>query len=666
MVFIAAFIIILLIILFYKRTQPPVDKRQKLILILLRSITIIILIILLLNPIIYFNQQKTIKPKFLILDDNSTSMDLMIDNIPKSETMNAVEAEIKTNLKSTNYETISYEFAHGLKGNSNTTLLSKTLMDIAKQKDLDNVKSIFLVSDGWFKDEDLSFLDNYLIPINVYLPGFKRTMSDLEISSIKYNKKAYKNETFPIITNVYAKNFQKKAKVELRVRGKTVSIKEINFTQNKLNQVVFEPIFQETGLIPFEIEVFSDSLMEADTSNNSFPGAVQAVENRMKILLIGDHLSWDAKFIKDVIITNPRWESKFLLWDEKLYEADQATELTDHLDDTIIIILFNKGELQLSEENASLISNFVNEGGGLILFGLNISSLANLFPTETINTYLDKDEIIYFTSLSRNYQIFNRIDNNSERNIPPVNYFYTNTDLQAKILARIENEEQSPAIVLSDSNPGKVLHFCFFNLWKWQLWQADNAYSDFVNDLLMWMGQNNTDRFYAYTTRNIYFQGEDIKIILQAYDETLTPVRNINARLLVKDNKGNMVIEKYMISGDDEYLAILENLEAGKYNYEITNELTGQKTTGEFIVNLASNENRDHGFNEPMLKFVAAKTGGIVFDKDSLTDFNLPNANSRKKLLQLELPLYKKLYFILLFLICFCLELYLRKRWGLL
>ena len=244
-----------------------------------------------------------------------------------------------------------------------------------------------------------------------------------------------------------------------------------------------------------------------------------------------------------------------------------------------------------------------------------------------------------------------------------VDYYYVNAKVQAEILAIIENDEQSPAILFNEFENGKVLYFSFNNLWKWQLRNSD--YSDFMTNIILWLSASNTERFVSFTDKNSYFEGEKIKITLTAFDAKLAPIKNLATKLIIKQNE-KKVFEEYLLEKGNEYLAEIENLEKGKYNYTVFAEKTGQQTSGNFLVTDDNPEARDRGFNQPLLAFISKQTNGKIINMETLSDFTFPKAISKTEELKTELPIYRKWYLIAIFLVCFCTELFLRKRWGLL
>ena len=102
------------------------------------------------------------------------------------------------------------------------------------------------------------------------------------------------------------------------------------------------------------------------------------------------------------------------------------------------------------------------------------------------------------------------------------------------------------------------------------------------------------------------------------------------------------------------------------YNYTIFSEKTGQQTSGNFLVTDDNPEARDKGFNQPLLAFISKQTNGKIISTETFPEFSFPKATSKIEELKTELPIYRKWYLIAIFLVCFCTELFLRKRWGLL
>ena len=666
MIFILIFITIILILLFYKRTVPQLDKKRKLLLAILRSISIITILVLLLNPIIYFLKHKIIKPEIIILKDISLSMEQTSQNKSKIEVLEIFREKLEKELSTKNYKITYYEFAEGLNGSKSSTNISRTLEDISNRHMLTNIHGIYLFSDGWFNDEDLTFIEDLNIPISFFAPNFEISDFDLEISNITFNKTTYRGEITPIIADVYANNFSGKAKLNFCINKKIEQTKEIDFSSDNFQQVFFENIFQITGLIPFEMVIESDSTNEINLANNRCIDAIQVLNERSKILVISDKLNWDTKFIMDSIKKNPRFNSIFLLKDDFLKSGRKKVQLEEQINDTVTLIFVNSGSLKFSSNEITIIKNFIENGGGLLLQGKPIFSMEDVLPVTYSNVSSVFESILFFTRESKQFETFNLTNTASKENIPPVRYYYISPKLQSKILAKFENEEQSPAILYCEYERGKILYFAFNNFWKWQLWDSENSYSELILNICQWLSQQSSDRFIAFTNKNSYFTNEKIKIRLNAYDEKLTPIPDLNAKLIINNETGKIIFEEYLLSMEDEYYIEVKPLDPGKYLFTISDDKFNQQTEGTFIVTADNLENRDRGFNIPLLSYIVNQTGGTIYDESSLKDLSFTKAIQKIEDLKKELPIYRKWYIIALFLICFCLELYLRKRWGLL
>jgi len=587
-------------------------------------------------------------------------------DISKTDVLQTFREAMEKEFSSKNYKITKFKFAEGLDGPASSTNFSRTLSEISAKHDLSNVKNILLFSDGWFKDENLNILENIDIPVFTLSPEFNSIDFDLQVSRLKYNKTTYTEEITPIIADISAENYFGKARLNLEMNGKKIQTKEIDFSSENFQQIFFEYNFQKTGLIPFEVNVLADSTGEINFDNNRFPAAIQVLDSRSKILVISDKLNWDVKFVIDAIQKNPRWNVEFLLKDKILKQGKTRTKLLEKIENVKVLFLINSQNMNFNNEEIEIINSFTKNGGGLFLQGNPISQLMELYPAKKSNIRKSFKSNLYFTKESKQYRSFDLDDQHSIENIPPVDYYYVSPKLQAKVLAKIENEEQSPAILFQEYEQGKILYFAFQNLWKWQLWDAEQNYSEFISNISSWLGQRSSDRFISYTDKNSYFAGENIKFRLNAYDEKLSPLQNLNAKLIIRNEDKKIVLEKYLIAKEDEYFLEIESPEPGKYSYQISDENIDQETDGEFLVTAYNPENRDRGFNLPLLSYIALQTGGKMIDEKNLNKFDLPKAIMKNEELRTEIPIYRKWFIIAIFLVSFCLELYLRKRWGLL
>ncbi len=664
MIFLLIGFAVFLILYFYKNTVPQLYGWRKKLLIVLRCIALIVILILIFNPILFYKKHSHNRPVVIMLNDISNSMDQESGTISKTDALHDFKETLETEIRSRKFDIVNYDFAEGLGKNTASTRLTPALQEITKKQNLEDIQAVFLFSDGWLKDENLETVIDLNIPIYTVVPDFKINDFDLEITSLRYNKTAYKNELTPIVVNLSSTGFNGNAQVELFINNKKNKAKKIEFRDTDFLQEFFEISFNETGMRSFEVIVSSDSTNEKNPANNKYTGAIQVLRDRSRITIISDKPGWDVKFIIDAIQQNPRWEHTFLLKEKTLKKIRQQVFLKDEIQETVMLILINNKSLQFTPAEAEIIKNFVKQGGGLYLMGKPPEEISEILPAVDNGFRTTFESTFSFTDESKRYETFNL--KKAKSNIPPIDYYYVKPKLQAKILAKIENEERSPAILFMNYEKGKVLQLAFLNLWKWQLWEKDNKYNQFITNIISWLSRESSERFYARTNKTSYFSGEQITVNLSAYDETLSPIYDLNAKLTVFDEKHDKVFEEFLLTREDVYQCEIGFLPSGNYSFHVRDERTGLETKGEFMVTADDPESRDRGFNTSLLAYISDHTNGKLFYSEDITEFEFPEAQIKSLKKRIEIPVYKKWYLIVLFLVSFCLELYFRNRWGLL
>ena len=663
MIIVLAIISIILIAFFYKKTIPAIDSWRKILLISLRSITIIILLLLLLNPILYFFQDKTVRPSVVILTDTSESMKQLGRELSKSEIFNNFKKEIESIIELKDYNIINFDFANGIDGDRSSTNLSKTFSQVFKKINSDNIEAIILLSDGWFNDDELEIIKNQNIPIYTIDPHFESNDFDLKLTDIKHNKTVYRDEITPIEVNINANNYNGKAKIELLSEDKLIKEKKIDLKGKEFMQIIFNTSFSNTGFTPISLKISTDSI-EVNTDNNILNSAIQIKRDRSKVLLISDILNWDVKFIIGAVNQDQHWQGKFLLKKNGLQNAGDNTHLQTEMDRVNVLTLINNGNLNFSQDEVIIINRFVGNGGGLFIIGKPIKELEDISPATSSSIKRTFKSTFSLTKQSEQFNTFSSIEKKDLRNIPPVSYYYVNSKVEAKVLAQFNNDEKSSAVLFNNIGNGKILQFTFLDLWKWQLWNSGNSYHDLMHNIFSWLGQTSSELFYASLNKNSYNLSEDIKIELHAYDETLSPITKMNAKISITNSKNQIVYQGFMLKESNNHFIKISDLQSGKYKFIISDQTTNSQTEGEFMISQISPESRDTGINLSLLSYISNKTNGRIIDKAS--DLEIPKAENEIIKLRSEIPIYKKWYIIVFFLLAFCIELFLRKRWGLL
>ena len=649
-------IAVLVSLFFYRKTLPEISLKRRLILQFLRTISIFILLLLLFNPVLFFKQNYYEKPVLLLLSDKSNSMKQRIDDKAKSEHLKDFEKEIEKRALKSNY---SVEYVELFKDNPKQSVLLDEIKD--KLQTGRDVKAIALASDAWFQDDPVFFRQLIEIPVYTFKPDINEDNAELKILNLSYNKNARKSEIQPIRVEYSVQNFEGSVIVKLLHDGKvTETKKQVITSKNIVNQIDFSVQFEDTGLKVFEIEV---SLEDSEIKDSSF-GAIQVLDNKAKILMLTDNFSWDLRVFNRVLNIEDRFDVD-LVYNQHGRMMKKGEPVEINWAEYSGFIVFNKDNFNFKSSDIDVLKTRVLNGSGLIFVGNVHPQFEEVLPTRVSNIKITGDAQTRLKPEALSYQIFRDIEQYWLR-FPPVQYYFLTPKEQSVVLAEVRDNQQIPAIILGNYGTGSVLHFSFNGLWRCLLNTEDGQFDKFISGIGQWIFSSNSDNFYAFTDKNVYYSGEKITVKLSAFDEKLNPLSNVNANLELFDSQNNKVFSDFLIRTGDFFVIDIPDFNAGIYKYKIYDDINNRKTEGEYELLKQDIQSLSKGFNFRLMKELSSSSAGSMLTPENLKTFEFEKAEAIKKVRYLEVPLYKNIFIIVLFIFGFCLELFLRKKWGLL
>jgi len=662
---IALYLIISLLIafLFYRKTLPTITKGKRTLLFTLRALFIFSLFLLLFNPILYFKHNYTERPILLILTDKSNSMKQRIAGKTKTEHLTPYERKIEALYYDKGYD---IEKVTLFSGNPSQSLLLEEIKDILHSgKD---IKAIAIASDGWFQDSPTLFKQLTNTPIYTFLPPNTAEEQELRINSITYNKNARKGETQNIGVNITAKNIEGNIQATLKRTnqgGKPTILqrRSIATTQGDTptsTQIDFRVNHTELGLQVYEIEIASQDSLTATGY-----AAVQVLDNKAKILLLSDSINWDIRLFNRFLNFSERFDIDFVYSHKNgFWQSGVKKEL--HWQDYAGFIIVNHSNMRLPDADVVALKNKLLLGSGLIYIGNVNAQMAEILPARATNIRIIGQEQVKLRPEALQYQIFRDIENIWAK-FPPVDYYFLEPKEESTLLAEVQlgrAAQNQQVILLGSFGSGNVLQIAFSGLWRWQFTTTEDVMGSFINGLAQFIFSNANNNFFSYTNKNIYYSGENISVRLTAFDEKLNPLTNINARLRLSQ-EGKEVFTDFMAREGDEFALNIPQMPAGQYRYQITDDISNKETSGEFEVLQQDIESFNKGFNSRLLQDLSVSSQGMVISDTDMTDLDIDEATSVKKVKHIELPLHKNAWFIVIMLAVFCAELYLRKKWSL-
>ena len=654
----------LLISGFYNyRSHPEMPVSRRWLLFGLRCISLGIILLLLISPILYYIQRKSLAPQIVVLEDTSLSMSLKHGATSKAAYLKPSIAKLRSRFIDAGYEVIEHRFAKGLEGDNNSSLLGESLNQLSKDKGITNLAGIILASDGWLQDESLAAAMQLGQPFYVLADSSKNLSPDLEVSTVHSNRYAYRNEPNTIRADFISENYNGAAEARLIVGNSVISRQSLKLEAGKAQSVDFANRFNQTGFFTWKVEL-SPLAGEIRLSNNSFPGAIEVLSEKERIVLISDKPAWDNKFILDAIASNPRWEvQSYLNRSGKLYSGENlVTKLSG--DNLAALVIINNGMVKLDSYTLSFINGAQAKGVGIMYQGLPVDELNAVLPLKKSNIVTLYQGFINPSAAAVNYPMLSPLTDNAQ-DLPPVDYYYLTANSGAEILASMNNPQNSPAIAVKNIGGARSIAFSTLNLWRWQLQSKDEGYNKLVSNCLTWLSNKSTSGFDAIYNRS-YLNGEEIRIKLRVEDDIRQRRLDVNPRIRIVDKNSKEVINDFLTREDDEYSFKAELKEPGTYSFEISDKESGKSSKGKFELNASSLENKDYGYNLPLLSWLASQNNGKMLLNPELDTFSVVPAVKEILISRREIALYKKWYILALFILAFCIELYLRRRWGLL
>lgn len=657
-----AAIAILVSAYFYHRTQPALDSKRRLLLFVLRSITLAIVLLFLISPVLSYIRSRVEKPQVILLTDISRSMDLISGTASKTSTLQSLSAIAAAKFTAAGYESFAYNFANGLDGERDASLLAPALHGLAEKHDFSRVKAIVLASDGWLRDENLDIVKRLGAPFYVLADTSRTARIDLAVTSVRNNRHAYRNEPTLIRAEYNSVNHTGPAVIKLVQNGRSISSQNLQLQSGASGSVDFNVKFPNIGFFPFSVEIEAPGVNERGLANNRYPGAVEVLAEKQQIVVISENPAWDNKFIMDSITENNRWNaSHFHLRGGAVYQGDRMVNGIN-VPAPAAVIVVNNGALPADPVFINYLRSAHAKGAGILWQGLPLAEVGDILPLRRSNITGAYQGMLNLLPAASGYPMF-AIDPAAAREIPPLDYYYVTAAPNAEVLGAMDNPQSSPAIAVSSGK--RVICMAFLNLWKWQLQSKGASYKKIFSSTLTWLA-NPQGSGYRAIHENSYFRGEEIIIRLRAEDDIRQTRLDLNPRLRVFDKDNKEVFADFLTRGDEDYGVSITGLPAGDYSFRISENGDAAATSGRFSVAETSIEDRDFDYNLSMLNWLASDSRGKLLTHKSLADFSPLPAQSREIRERHEIPLYRKWYLLLLFILSFCVELFFRRRWGLL
>ena len=680
----------------YRFTLPPISKFKKIILTLLRALALIILLFIFFEPVLTLTKKNILKPLNLFFIDNSKSITIK-DGTDRINSVNNIVDQVQSS--SLNGDKEFYSFGSDVNLINQDSLdrfkFSETSTDFAKifstiNQSESNIASITIVSDGVITQGSTPIYSAEKIGIPVFTVGIgdSSKKNDVEIKNVINNEFIYAEAPTTILATILSKGFAgKTTQVSLYENSQLIENKNIVLDQSGVNSLSFDYTPKQSGEKKLSLKI---NTLEGETNslNNQKVFYVNVLSNKINILLIAGSPSSDLTFIKNSLSAdnNLRVNTLTQISAGNFLEQNSTTRL-DSAD--IVYLLGFPTNITSDDFLTRLVNKLENKNTPFFLLLTSdvelkkLNRLSNLLPVSV--SLIDKN----YLQVQPDIQI-SEIDNpiiqnnpgNDWNNLPPINQPIISLAVkpESKIISKVKINNQprnNPLIVSRNFGSKRSVVLIGKDIWKWKLQTANknlNLFDDFIVSSTRWLNApDDQKKVKIKTSKKIYSSGEIVEFTAQVYDESFNPVSEAEVKVKIngQNSKDELLLNSLGAGLYDGKISLNQN---GDYYFNGNANLNGKSLgsdNGTFNIGDIDIEMVDTRMNYEFLSLISNQTKGIFYSPDEvnslirkLNELNL--SASKEKLTTSEIRLWSDEWLLVIVILLFACEWFLRKRSGML
>jgi hypothetical protein len=701
----AAYLVIALLLItlysfyVYRFTIPQIEPLKKTLLVTLRVLALLILCLILFEPILNLSKKITLEPGNLVFIDNSRSINID-DGTERSSTVKKVLNDFSAYSSESNLT--FHEFGNSVKDVSvdsfaeiNFSDGSTNLQEIfnfVKQSDR-NIASITIITDGMITSGSNPYYDAINLGIPVFTIGIGDTTQrkDVELKKVLHNDFLYAETPTIIIATISNKSFAgESVTATLYEDNKFISQQTVILSSAGIQNVSFDYKAQTSGEIKLSI-VLSTLKDEFTTANNKQVFYVNVLSNKIKVMLLASSPNADLTFIKNSLKRDESIEVNSIVQLSRDKFQDKLNYQTLDSADVLFLIgfpsdatpeeLLNRVILKIKEDK---IPYFLTLSAGISINKL--SRFGNELPFTFNQNFAGNREVQpYILPEQSANPIFQYSDKNfidSWNNLPPVLQpsVIFNPRIESKTLAQIKVNNSivnSPLIISNNFSGKRSISVLAKDFWKWKLQIAPKGldlFDSFIVNSLRWLKASEEQKLVKVkSSKKNFSQGERIEFSGEVFDESLNPISDAGIKIRISSAKNRYETDMQNV-GPGLYEGSIVINETGDFSFSAEASTDGRslgKDNGSFNIGEIDIEMTNPVMNYQFLNLLANETGGEFFfpdDHSSLLNIlkELKINSSKEKVVTSEINLWSDTWMLIIAVLLFSLEWFIRKRNGML
>ncbi len=697
--------------LMYRYTVPQVSSAKKAVLVLLRGTALSLVLLAICEPLLQFISTESKRPVIALLADNSLSMTQKDGSGDRQQILASLlnSDAVKTLSGATDLQL--FTFSHGVEElvpesvtvNGGITNISAALE--FSLRSIDDLRGIILVSDGNYNagSNPLYNSEKSRIPIFTVGIGDTNDQKDISIAKIVTNSIGYVDAAIPVEASLRSSGFSPRSvSVALLEDGKKIDEQTIAISASEGisdHPVRFSYSPKTDGVK--KLTVTAPGIDgELTVKNNSRSSLVKILKNKITVTILAGAVSADVAAVMQTLNTDKNIDALlfYQLPNGEFKPQREDAELRGSLTkaDALILIGFPTsqsapGMIQLIEQTVSTRSLPLLFISGRLLDLKKVRVLEKFLPFSVAGDRIDEQTVLPFVQERYRYHQLIQSDGLAWEKLPPVYYslptFTVKPEAQTLLSVKIQNVPlTNPLFAVRNIGGSKSAAILSYGLNRWKVLagtadETKDHFNRWFSSLVRWLATREQEkRLRVEPAKDFYAQGEQIELTGQVYDESYRPLENAEVLVSVRPHhssskaNGESVETILSSSGAGLYEGNIAGLGEGEYSYTATALANGDtigKVSGRISVGEQSVEFAETKMNKPLMKQIAASSGGKYTDAASfsaLTDEILARKEMslQEQTHTQEYQLWNLPSFLAVIIVLFGIEWFVRKQSGML
>ncbi|MCJ7645464.1 glutamine amidotransferase [bacterium] len=702
-------------------------ERRKSLFFILRLSVYLLLIFLLLEPVRTVEEKSVEEPSAAFLIDTSTSMGVKDPISRFSLVKEFLKGPLVGGLKE-KYNLLFFTFASTFKRavieeilqlipQGKSTDIGQALDGLEEELRGQRLAGVFLVTDGAHNvgEDPRLVAERISVPIFSIGVGNPKKFKDLQIAEVRVSDFVFKNTPTDIGVEIRSYGFEgKEISVILKGESEILQTKKVRMPEDG-KEVSLSLSFTPRSIGSFNYAVSIPSYSgEVSFANNRKDFTLQVLRDKIRILYICGQPSWEYKFLRTVLKSDPGIElvSFIILRNPEnisIVPEDQLSLIPFPVTeifgkeifnfDLLIFENFTYTRFGIPKEYLENIRKFVTQtGGGFLMIGGDNSFAGGGYKGTPIEEILPvemedgKEDIIdgkFKMLLGESTHLILRLSDNPGENsqiwagMPELDG--CNRLLKPKpeaiilgVHPLIKNKYGNLVILaVWEKGKGRVMSMASNSTWQW-CFQArgrggtGSHYERFWHQAIHWLVKSPELKLvHLSTDKEIYAKREEILLTTRVFNRYYRPSEHARVYIELVNPSGKR-IDLGTASAKDrsgEYGTNYLAEEEGNYTF-IATAGEGSKVLGRDTasckVAIPSLESENAQLNEPLLRELSDSTGGKYFHINSIVseEIILPEVREATPVVKRVVAVWNNPYIFFFLFILLSIEWYIRRRSG--